>query len=163
MPTVGANNDFGLGLIGASSGNVIEHTACPGTRTASDYGAKHAATQSANNIVAGNPPSQLSRSYGPIGFDIKDEAVANGARNTFEGNWCITYAGPGPAPCPGLLAVVPPTISALTATPNVLWPANRKLIAVSIAVKVLDDGDPAPVCEVTDVSANEPLEVRIRA
>ena len=158
VPVVGSNNDFGLGLIGASSGNVIEHNSMSGNSNGILIQAPASGNTIRDNIVAGNPPSQLSRSYGLIGFDIKDEAVANGARNTFEGNWCITYAGPGPSPCPGLPAVVPPTISALTATPNVLWPANRKLIEVIIAVTVSDDSNPAPVCEVTDVSANEPLE-----
>jgi hypothetical protein len=55
------------------------------------------------NIIAGNPPSQVSRDYGAaIGFDIRDDsAVAGaGARNTFQKNWCVTYSGPGPAPCP---------------------------------------------------------------
>jgi hypothetical protein len=41
------------------------------------------------NIVAGNPPSQVSRTYGPIGFDIKDEAATNGARNTLTSS-CLT-------------------------------------------------------------------------
>ena len=50
-----------------------------------------------------------------------------------------------------------PTISAATATPNVLWPANGKMIPVTIAVTVADDSDPAPVCEISDVTSNEPL------
>jgi parallel beta-helix repeat protein len=95
------------------------------------------------NIAAGNPPSQVSRTYGPIGFDIKDEAPTNGARNTFDRNWCITYAGPGPSPCPSFPAVVPPAISALTATPNVLWPANKQMVPVTIGVTVADDSDRA--------------------
>ena len=97
--------------------------------------------------------------YGPIGFDIKDEAATNGARNTFERNWCITYAGPGPSPCPNFPAVVPPTISALTATPNVLWPPNGKMVPVTIGVTVADDSDPAPACQITGVTSNEPLGV----
>jgi hypothetical protein len=39
----------------------------------------------------------------------------------------------------------------------VLWPANGKMVAVTIAVTVADDSDPAPVCEITGVTSNEPL------
>ena len=55
------------------------------------------------NVIAGNPPSQISRASGPaIGFDIRDESlvVGSGDRNTIERNWCIAYSGPGPVPCP---------------------------------------------------------------
>jgi len=157
-PTVASNNDFGLGVLGTSSGNLIEHN----TITGNSNGILIMATASGNlvrqNIIAGNPPSQVSREYGPIGFDIKDEATANGARNTFDRNWCITYSGPGPSPCPGFPAVVAPTISAATATPDVLWPANRKMVPVKIAVTVTDDSDAAPVCQIADVTSNEPLD-----
>jgi parallel beta-helix repeat protein len=157
-PTVASNNDFGVGLIGTSSGNLIEHNSITGNAN----GVLIQSTASGNtvrqNTAAGNPPSLVTRTYGPIGFDIKDEAAANGARNTFQGNWCITYSGPGPSPCPNLPAVTPPTISALTATPNSLWPPNRKMIDVTIGVTVKDDSDPAPVCQVTGVTANEPLD-----
>jgi parallel beta-helix repeat protein len=156
-PTVGSNNDFGLGLVGASGGNLIEHNTISGNSNGILIQAPASGNTLRDNIVAGNPPSQVSRTYGPVGFDIKDEAAANGARNAFNSNWCITYAGPGPSPCPGFPAVVPPTISALTATPSVLRPSNGKLMEVSIGVTVSDDSDPAPVCEVTAVTANEPL------
>ena len=57
------------------------------------------------NIIAGNPPSQISRDYGTsIGADIRDESTAPGSgdRNTFQENWCVTYSVPGPGPCPSL-------------------------------------------------------------
>jgi parallel beta-helix repeat protein len=157
-PTVASNNDFGLGLVGTGSNNVIEHNSITGNTN----GVLIAATASGNtlrqNIIAGNPPSQVSRTYGPVGFDIKDDAAANGARNTFDRNWCITYLGPEPSPCPSFPAVVAPTISSTTATPNVLWPANGKLVPVTIDVTVADDSDPSPVCRITDVTSNEPLD-----
>ncbi len=157
-PTVASNNDFGMGLIGSSSGNLIEHNSITGNAN----GVLIQATASGNtvreNIAAGNPPSLISRTYGPIGFDIKDEAAANGARNTFQRNWCITYSGPGPSPCPNLPAVTPPAVSALTATPNSLWPPNKKMTDVTIGVTVKDDSDPAPVCQITGVTSNEPLD-----
>jgi parallel beta-helix repeat protein len=155
-PTVASNNDFGLGLIATSSGNLIEHNSITGNTNGILIQAGASGNTIRENIAAGNPPSQVSRTYGPIGFDIKDEALVNGARNTFERNWCITYAGPGPSPCPSFPAVVPPTISALTATPNVLWPPNNKMVPVTVGVTAADDSDPAPACQITDVKSNEP-------
>jgi parallel beta-helix repeat protein len=158
-PTVASNNDFGVGLIGSSGGNLIEHNSITGNSNGILIQTAAAGNTIRQNISAGNPPSQVSRTYGPIGFDIKDEAATNGARNTFDRNWCISYAGPGPSPCPSFPAVVPPTISALTATPNVLWPPNNKMVPVSIGLTVADDSDPAPVCQITEVTSNEPLGV----
>jgi parallel beta-helix repeat protein len=158
-PTVASNNDFGVGLIGTSSNNLVEQNSITGNTNGILIQAGASGNVIRQNIAAGNPPSLVSRLYGPIGFDIKDEASSNGGRNTFERNWCITYGGPGPSPCPSLPAVVPPTISALTATPNVLWPPNGKMVAVTIGVKVADDSDPAPACAITGVTSNEPLDV----
>ncbi len=95
------NNDFGVGLVAGSSGNLIEDNTMGGNTN----GVLLQATASGNvirgNIIAGNPPSQVSRTFGAlIGADIKDESPGSGARNTIENNWCITYLGPGPAPCP---------------------------------------------------------------
>lgn len=81
----------------------------------------------------------------------------NGARNTFERNWCISYAGPGPSPCPIFPAVVPPTVVAISATPDVLWPSSGRMTSVTIDVTVMDDSDPAPACEIKSVTSNEPL------
>jgi parallel beta-helix repeat protein len=157
-PTVASNNDFGLGLVGTGSNNVIEHN----TITGNANGVLIAPTALGNtlrqNIIAGNPPSQVSRTYGPVGFDIKDDATTNAARNTFDRNWCITYLGPAPSPCPSFPAVVAPTISSATATPNVLWPANGKMVSVTIDVTVADDSDPSPVCHITNVTSNEPID-----
>jgi parallel beta-helix repeat protein len=156
-PTVASNNDFGVGLILTSSGNLIEHNSITGNANGVLIQPGASGNTIRRNIVAGNPPSQVSRTYGAIGFDIKDDAAMNGARNTFEGNWCITYAGPGPSPCPSFPAVVPPKISALTATPDVLWPPNGKMVSVTIGVTVTDDSDPSPACQITGVTSNEPL------
>lgn len=97
------NNDFGVGLLGNSSGNVVEDNDIGGNTNGILIQANAVGNLIRRNIIAGNPPGQVSRDYGAtIGFDIRDaSAVAgNGTRNTFERNWCVTYSGPGPAPCP---------------------------------------------------------------
>lgn len=102
-------NDFGVGLLFGSSGNQIEDNIIGGNTNGILIQETNPTTPSATgnvirgNIIAGNPPSQVSRTFGAaIGADIRDEsAVAgSGARNTIEKNWCITYIGPGPVPCP---------------------------------------------------------------
>jgi parallel beta-helix repeat protein len=102
--TAGSNNDFGVGFIGTSSGNLIEANSITGNTNGVFIAAPAAGNVVRQNTIAGNPPSQISRDYGPVGFDIKDESAANGARNIFDGNQCISYSGPGPSPCPNLPA-----------------------------------------------------------
>ena len=50
---------------------------------------------------------------------------------------------------------VPPVITAASASPGVLWPPNGNPVPVSITVAATDDGDPNPVCRVTQVSVLE--------
>jgi len=52
--------------------------------------------------------------------------------------------------------VYAPTITSVTATPSVLWPANNRMVPVTLTVGVSDNSDPAPVCQVTNVASNEP-------
>jgi Tol biopolymer transport system component len=54
--------------------------------------------------------------------------------------------------------VYAPTITSVTATPNVLWAANNNMVPVSLTVDVADNSDPAPVCQITDVTSNEAAE-----
>ena len=99
----------------------------------------------------------MSRTFGPVGFDIKDEAtLVLGGRNTFQRNWCITYFGPADvAPCPSFPVIAPPAITGLTATPDVLWPPNNEMVPIVLAPTVSDDSDASPACQITEVSNNE--------
>jgi len=102
--TVASNNDFGVGLIANSSNNLIENNSISGNANGILIQAAATGNVIRSNIVAGNAPSQVTRDYGPLGFDIKDESATNGGRNTVQSNHCLTYFGPGPAPCPNFLA-----------------------------------------------------------
>ena len=53
--------------------------------------------------------------------------------------------------------VRPPAITSITATPDVLWPANNQMVRVSVDVGVSDDSDPAPACRITGVTSNESI------
>ena len=94
------NNDFGAGLINQSSGNLLEENTIGGNTNGILLQANTHDNTIRLNVIAGNPPVQVTKDHGvAVGADIKDEASSNGARNTFDRNWCITYIGPGPAVC----------------------------------------------------------------
>jgi len=49
-----------------------------------------------------------------------------------------------------------PQILRLTAHPHVLWPANHRMIPVKLTVDAVDDSDPSPTSQITQVTCNEP-------
>jgi hypothetical protein len=50
----------------------------------------------------------------------------------------------------------PPTISSMSASPNVLSPPNHKMVAVSVSVSATDSCDPNPMSKIISVASNEP-------
>jgi len=50
-----------------------------------------------------------------------------------------------------------PTINSVSAGPDVLWPPNHKMVEVVVVVDAEDICDPAPVCEIVNVTSNEPI------
>ncbi len=52
----------------------------------------------------------------------------------------------------------PPSIASVTASPNVLWPPDHKMVPVTVAVSASDTCSAAPVCKITSVSSNEPVD-----
>jgi hypothetical protein len=106
-PPTGTPNDFGVGLVGTSNGNLIEDNSIGGNIN----GILIVPTATGNvirqNIIAGNPPVQVSVNFDtppgadltPVGVDIRDAAPAGA--NTFHENLCVTYEGATvPRPCP---------------------------------------------------------------
>jgi hypothetical protein len=51
----------------------------------------------------------------------------------------------------------PPAITNVTATPDVLWPPNHKLVPVSVSLSESDQCDPNPVCKIVKITSNEPI------
>lgn len=91
-------NDFGVGLIGNSSGNIIEENGIGGNINGVLLAPLTSGNVIRKNVIAGNPPIQISVSLGLVaGVDIRDFS-APGA-NRFEENLCITYTGANPSPC----------------------------------------------------------------
>jgi len=64
------------------------------------------------------------------------------------------------ASCSATVTVVdqqPPTIKTVTANPNVLWPPDHRIVPVTVAASASDICTAAPVCKITSVSSNEPI------
>jgi parallel beta-helix repeat protein len=93
-------NDFGVGLVGSSSDNLIEDNSIGGNINGVLLFPATTGNVIRRNIIAGNPPVQLSVGAGtPVGVDIRDASPANA--NTFHDNLCVTYEGATmPPPCP---------------------------------------------------------------
>jgi hypothetical protein len=106
----GVPNDFGLGLVGTSSGNRIEENGfggningvfvCPGAGSLPSFGPNLIK----DNVIAGNPPVQVSADHqgaDPVGSDIRDFAPPTATR--YRNNLCLTYLGATtPPPCPNV-------------------------------------------------------------
>jgi hypothetical protein len=103
-------NDFGLGLVGTSSGNRIEENGlggningilvCPAAGSLAEFGPNRIK----RNVIAGNPPIQVSAdnpALNPVGADVRDFSPPGA--NRYENNLCITYTGTAaPPPCPNV-------------------------------------------------------------
>jgi hypothetical protein len=96
-------NDFGVGLVGSSSGNLIEENGIGGNiNGVALFPLSATATPMGNlirkNVIAGNPPTGV----GPlVGADIHDLSAAGS--NTFRKNLCLTYRGTATTPpCPNV-------------------------------------------------------------
>jgi len=68
---------------------------------------------------------------------------------------CVFVFLPGVAVAEGV-DTTPPTIAALAPSPSSIWPANHKMIAVTIDTLVIDDSDPAPFVHVIGVTSDDP-------
>jgi parallel beta-helix repeat protein len=103
-PPVTVPNDFGVGLVGSSSDNVIESNSIGGNVNGILLFPATARNLIRRNLIAGNPPVQLSVTFGsPVGVDIRN--LSTTGTNVFEENHCITSEGViAPDPCPNFPA-----------------------------------------------------------
>ena len=51
-----------------------------------------------------------------------------------------------------------PTIHSVSASLDVLWPPNHEMVGVTVTVDAEDICDPAPVCNIVNVTSNEPID-----
>ena len=89
-------NDFGIGLVGTASGNVIEENSVMGNTNGIyiDPGVTNNVIR--NNVIVGNPAIQSGNTRPTVqAVDILNLAPAS--QTTFERNACVTAVN---APCP---------------------------------------------------------------
>ena len=50
----------------------------------------------------------------------------------------------------------PPSIDTISASPDVIWPPNHKMVPVTISVVASDNCDADPTCQIISIASNEP-------
>jgi parallel beta-helix repeat protein len=93
-------NDFGIAL-NSGNNNLVEKNTVVGNTVGIRIGPTVVGNVVIENVVVGNPPIQVSNSFpatAALRADIRNLSPAGA--NSFEKNYCLTYIGPGPAPCP---------------------------------------------------------------
>jgi hypothetical protein len=80
----------------------------------------------------------------PIGTTVVTWTATDAAGNSASATQSVTVAD-----------TTPPDIQSVTASPEVLWPANHQMVPVDVTVAATDVLDP-PVCRVDYVGSNEP-------
>lgn len=90
-------NDFGVGLVGVSSGNIIEENGIGGNINGILVMATAAGNLIRKNVIAGNPPIQLGSG---VGADIRN--FSGPGANRFEDNLCVVSQPVGNPSCPNL-------------------------------------------------------------
>jgi parallel beta-helix repeat protein len=92
-------DDFGIGLVGAASGNVIEANLAGGNTNGIYFAATVGRNTVRDNVAVGNPAIQVGATRPEVrALDIVNLAPAE--RTTFERNKCITSLN---APCPTIV------------------------------------------------------------
>lgn len=65
-----------------------------------------------------------------------------------------------PGACTAIVTVkdtTPPVIESSSATPNMLWPPNHKMTKITVGATATDNCTPSPVCAISNVSSDEPV------
>jgi parallel beta-helix repeat protein len=101
-PAAANSNNFGVGLIFSSNDNLIEENKIGGNVNGVYIDASgDTGNKIRRNIIVGNPPVQVSATFGAsVGADIQDMSALGS--NTFVDNRCLTYVGAGPSLCPNI-------------------------------------------------------------
>lgn len=118
------------------------------TEATSASGAVVHFTATAVDDVDGQVPVVYSQDPGtvfPLGTTTITVSATDGSNNVATGSFNVTVRD-----------TTAPTINGLAASPNVLWPANNKMVAVSLSGTAIDLVDPAPTRRIVAVVCNEP-------
>lgn len=127
---------------------------CPGNQTAECTGPNGAsasfsatATDNCNGVIT-TGCSPASGSTFPLGDTTDTCTATDNAGNKSDCSFTVT-----------VVDTTPPFISSVSASPNVLWPSNHKMVPVTISISVTDVCDPnvGSNCQIISVTSNEPV------
>jgi hypothetical protein len=102
----------------------------------------------AHDLVSGDLDVDFSIPSGsafPLGTTTVTATASDAAENSVSGTFQVT-----------VVDTTPPSIAALAASPNVLWPPNHQMVPVVLAADVGDLVDGAPETRIISVSSSEP-------
>jgi uncharacterized repeat protein (TIGR01451 family) len=93
-----------------------------------------------------------------------ESGVPSGLTNSVTVANIARFAGPDLVPVDNSSSLTitpvdttPPSVEAIAADPARLWPPNHQMVPVTLSIATADACDEAPVCRITDVTANEPI------
>ena len=89
-------DDFGIGIIGSASGNVVDQNLATGNTNGILIGAGARGTVVRQNVAVGNPGIQVANAR-PEAQAVDILNLAPAGQTTFENNACLTSVN---APCP---------------------------------------------------------------
>jgi len=102
---------------------------------------------SAHDDVDGTMPATCVPASGTtfrIGTTVVTCSVTEPHGNTLSGRFNVTVQD-----------TIAPDITALSASPRVLWPPNHQMVAVVLSARTSDRGDAAPACSVASIASSE--------
>jgi hypothetical protein len=116
----------------------------------SPAGAVVSFTATSTDIVDGARPVISTPSSGstfPLGSTTVQCTATDTHNNTAHGSFTILVRD-----------TTPPHIVSITASPNILWPPDHRMVNVSINVIATDAVDPAPMSHIVSVTSSQPTE-----
>jgi hypothetical protein len=105
-------------------------------------------TGTATDLVAGDVAVAFNPAPGsvfPLGTTLVTATATDDFDNTASGTFTVTVRDTSS-----------PDIQSLMPSLTQLWPANHKMVAITIAAVVRDDVDPSPETRIVSVASNEP-------
>jgi hypothetical protein len=106
-------------------------------------------TATATDLVDGSRPVTCDHASGstfPLGTTTVQCTATDTHNNTAHGSFTVTVRD-----------TTPPVIASITANPNLLWPPNHKMVAVTVSVIASDLVDPHPISHIISISSNQPI------
>ena len=104
-----------------------------------------------SNIPAGGPPTSAAVTFTatlPLGTNLLQVVATDSTGNSTTCSTTVTIAD-----------TIPPVIQSVSASPNVLWPPNHKMVNISVDAVVTDACGPT-IWKIVEVSSSEAVNAR---